>query len=82
MEDTNKKNRILRGVVSSTKMDKTCVVEVTRLKKHSKYRKYFKVTKSYKAHDESEEYKKGDKVLIQENRPMSKTKRWTVAGRQ
>ena len=70
--------RKLRGVVVSDKMQKTVVVAITSLKLHSKYQKYFKVTKKFKAHDENNEYHTGDKVLIQETRPLSKEKRWRV----
>ncbi|MEK7616260.1 MAG: 30S ribosomal protein S17 [Patescibacteria group bacterium] len=72
------KPRTLRGVVVSDKMMKTVVVAVTRLKKHPKYLKYYKVTKKFKAHDEEKKYKTGDKVTIQETRPLSKDKRWNV----
>ncbi|MBI4837500.1 MAG: 30S ribosomal protein S17 [Candidatus Portnoybacteria bacterium] len=77
---TDKKGRVIRGVVVSDKMDKTVVVAATRLKEHPKYRKRYKLTKRYKAHDEKNEFKVGDKVLIQEIRPMSKEKRWIVKG--
>ncbi len=70
--------RRLEGVVVSDKMQKTRVVAVTRLKKHRKYYKYFKVTKKFKAHDEHSEYKVGDKVIIEETRPLSKEKRWRI----
>jgi len=70
--------RQLKGIVVSDKMDKTVVVLVTRLKKHPKYKKYFKVSKRFKAHDEKSEYKIGDEVIIQESRPLSKEKRWAV----
>jgi small subunit ribosomal protein S17 len=62
-------------------MQKTVVVAVTRLTMHPKYKKYYKITKKYKAHDEKGEFHTGDKVLIQETRPLSKDKRWTVAGK-
>jgi small subunit ribosomal protein S17 len=78
MEHTVGKQRTLRGTVVSDKMVKTVVVAVTRLKKHPKYQKYFKVTKRFKAHDEERKYKTGDKVTIQETRPLSKDKRWKV----
>lgn len=70
--------RQLQGVVVSDKMQKTIVVEVTRVKEHPKYKKRFKVTKRYKAHDENGEYHIGDKVIIEETRPISKEKRWIV----
>ena len=72
------KGRKLKGEVVSDKMQKTVVVAVTRLKPHPKYKKYYKVTKRYKAHDEKREYKAGDEVIIQETRPISKDKRWKV----
>jgi small subunit ribosomal protein S17 len=78
MDKPNKKIRTLKGVVVSDKMTKTVIVAVTRLKKHPKYKKYYKVTKKYKAHDEKNEYHVGDKVIIQETRPLSKEKRWIV----
>lgn len=70
--------KILKGTVVSDKMQKTVVVEVTRLKEHKKYKKQYKVTTRYKAHDEKGEYKTGDKVLLQESRPISKGKNWIV----
>ncbi len=78
MDKTNKKNKTLRGEVVSDKMTKTVIVAVTRLKKHPKYKKYYKVTSRFKAHDEKGEYRVGDKVVIKEIRPMSKEKRWLV----
>lgn len=72
------KHRRLRGVVVSDKMAKTRVVAVSHLKKHPKYLKYFKVTARFKAHDEKNEFKKGDLVVIQETRPLSKDKRWII----
>ena len=74
------KGRLLKGVVISDKMNKTVVVAVTRLKEHPKYKKRYKVTKKYKAHDEKNERKVGEKVIIQECRPMSKDKKWLVKG--
>jgi small subunit ribosomal protein S17 len=68
----------LTGTVISNKMQKTVVVRVERLKEHPKYKRRFKVSKKYKAHDEKGEYKIGDKVIIEECRPMSKEKRWRV----
>ena len=68
----------LTGIVISDKMTKTVVVEVERIKQHPKYKKRFKVHKKFKAHDEKEEYKVGDKVIIEECRPISKDKKWKV----
>jgi small subunit ribosomal protein S17 len=59
-------------------MTKTVVVEVMRLKKNAMYKKYFKVSTRYKAHDEKGEYHTGDVVVIRETRPLSKQKRWIV----
>lgn len=75
------KGRVIKGVVVSDKMNKTVVVAVTDLKEHPKYRKRYKSTKRYKAHDEKNEYKIGDKIFIQECRPISKDKKWRVAGK-
>ncbi len=73
--------RKLKGTVVSDKMEKTVVVSVVRLKKHPIYKTYLKIKKRFKAHDESGEYKVGDKVVIEETRPLSKEKRWRVTGR-
>ena len=70
--------RRLIGVVVSDKMDKTVVVMVERLVKHPLYGKYIKRRKKYMAHDENNECQIGDKVLIEETRPLSKRKRWRV----
>jgi len=66
------------GTVTSDKMDKTVVVEVSRFKMDAVYKKYLRVTKRHKAHDEKNEYKVGDRVEILEHRPLSRTKRWIV----
>lgn len=76
--DTTIAKRILKGTVVSDKMDKTVVVLVERFVKHPKYKKYFKKSKKYKAHDESNEYVTGDKVSIQESKPISKDKSFVV----
>lgn len=73
--------RKLQGTVISNKMQKTVVVEVTRWEKHPRYLKYYKTTARFKAHDEKGEFQVGDKVVIQEIRPMSKEKRWRVIGK-
>jgi small subunit ribosomal protein S17 len=70
--------RTLIGRVKSDKMDKTVVVEVVRSKMDPVYKKYVRVRKSYKAHDEENAYKVGDRVEIIEHRPISKLKRWKV----
>lgn len=71
--------RTLRGTVVSDKMDKTVVVAVSTLKEHPIYRKKYKVTTKFKAHDENNECKVGDLVEITETRPISRDKRWNVA---
>lgn len=80
-ENLRRKARIRRlvGQVRSDKMDKTVVVEVMRYKLDPMYKKYVKERSRYKAHDEANEYKTGDRVEIIEYRPLSKEKRWKVA---
>lgn len=73
-----KNSKILKGIVVSDKMDKTVVVSVSRFVKHPLYGKYYKVSKKYKAHDEENKYKTGDKVEIVETRPISKDKHFRV----
>lgn len=66
------------GHVASDKMDKTIVVTVIRRYMHPKYKKYVKERLRYKAHDETNDARVGDKVLIEETRPLSRHKRWRV----
>jgi small subunit ribosomal protein S17 len=66
------------GVVVSTKMEKTVVVAIENRSPHPKYGKIVVNTKRYKVHDEENAAKEGDRVRIQETRPLSKTKRWTI----
>jgi small subunit ribosomal protein S17 len=66
------------GLVVSNKMDKTVVVAVENRAPHPKYRKIMVRTKRYKAHDEENKCQEGDRVRIQETRPLSRTKRWVV----
>lgn len=75
-ERGNRKTQI--GIVVSDKMEKTAVVKVDRLVKHPVYNKYIKRSAKYKAHDEENNAKIGDKVLIVETRPLSKDKRWKI----
>jgi small subunit ribosomal protein S17 len=70
--------RVLRGVVVSDKMDKTIVVEVSTIKSHPVYRKRFKTSKKYYAHDEQNQCGVGDVVTISETRPTSRLKRWRL----
>lgn len=71
-----RKTRI--GIVVGDKMDKTIVVQVERLVKHPVYKKYVRRRARYKAHDEGNACKVGDKVMIEECRPLSREKRWGV----
>ncbi len=70
--------KILKGIVTSAKNNKTIVVEVTRKFKHPFYEKVIKRTKKYHAHDEKNKFKIGDDVKIIESRPYSKLKKWQV----
>ncbi|MBI3631850.1 MAG: 30S ribosomal protein S17 [Candidatus Vogelbacteria bacterium] len=77
--ETTKKNlKILDGVVVSDKMQKTAVVLVKRYIKHPKYQKFITLTKKYKAHDEINTAKVGDKVTIESCRPLSKDKSFMI----
>ena len=73
---TVKKKQSLIGVVVSDKMDKTRVVLVTRFEQHPKYKKYIKRNKRYKVHDAKNEYKVGDRVLIEACAPVSRHKQF------
>ena len=73
-----KNKRQIKGVVVGTGMNKTAVVEVTRFTMHPKYKKYVKSHKRFKAHDEKNECKIGDTVLIEETRPISKEKHFKI----
>ena len=70
--------RKLKGKVVSNKMQKTVVVEVETIKTHPKYKKRYRISKKYKAHDEKNKYQIGDRVVIEETRPLSKGKKWVV----
>jgi len=70
--------RVRQGVVIKNAMDKTVVVEVTRRVRHPVYMKFLKRRVRYTAHDAQNACKIGDMVLLEETRPMSKTKRWRV----
>lgn len=73
-----KLKRTLTGRVVSNKMDKTVTVLVERLVKHPLYGKVVRKSNKYHAHDESNQYAEGDLVVIEETRPLSKTKNWVV----
>lgn len=76
--NTDKIQRTFNGVVVSVAMNKTLVVRVERTLVHPKYGKRFVHSKKYHVHDEHQTYRVGDKILFQECRPYSKTKRWRV----
>lgn len=76
--DTRAFRRKLVGRVTSNKMAKTVVVEVVRSTLNPMYKKYVRSRQRYKAHDEKNQYKIGDRVEIQEHRPISREKRWIV----
>ena len=75
---TNKAVKQRQGVVIKNRMDKTVVVEVTRRVRHPKYQKFLKKRVRYQAHDAKNECSVGDKVVVEETRPLSKMKRWRV----
>lgn len=81
MNTSHNKKRTLTGTIVSDAMQKTRVIVVHRQKKHPKYLRYYQVSTKFKAHDENNEYKKGDVVTIAESRPLSKTKRWKIVGK-
>lgn len=68
----------MKGKVVSTKMQKTVVVEVSRLTKHPKYKKFMRITKRYKAHAEDGTVQEGQTVVIEATKPISRDKRWRV----
>ena len=70
--------KTLQGIVVSDKMQKTVVVEVESIKEHPKYNRRYKMHKKFKAHDEKGEFHTGDKVVIEETKPLSKDKNWIV----
>ena len=78
MSETNLK-RTLTGTVVSDKMDKTVTVLIERKIKHPLLGKIMRVSKKYHAHDESNECNQGDVVMIEECRPLSKTKSWRIS---
>jgi small subunit ribosomal protein S17 len=78
-EDTRGRRNEVIGQVIGDKMDKTVKVQIYRVVKHPKYKKYVKRTSVFKAHDEGNTAKVGDTVRIVETRALSKTKRWKLA---
>ena len=78
MDTTRNQRRTLEGTVTSDRCTKTITVEVQRVFKHPKYKKFVRKVARYHAHDEKSEAKKGDKVEIRSCRPLSRTKRWML----
>lgn len=80
MKESSKRNKRKRrkGIVISAKMDKTAIVQVYRTTQHSFYKRVIKKANKFKVHDENNELKEGDKVIIDETRPISKEKRWRL----
>lgn len=78
---TARRKRRLEGIVVSDRMQKTRVVAVTRQAKHPRYRTYFRITSRFKVHDAENQYRIGDKVRIEETRPLSKEKRWVIVSK-
>ncbi len=78
MAETRRPRKTIVGSIVGGKMDKTVVVSVERLTKHSQYGKYIKKRVKYMAHDEKNKCGAGDKVMLVETRPLSKNKRWRV----
>lgn len=77
-DERTRRQTIKSGVVVSDKMDKTVVVAVENMVMHPIYHKYVKKTSKFHAHDENNECQVGDRVVIEESRPLSKRKRWNV----
>ena len=75
---TESRTTELVGKVTSARMEKTIVVEVTRLVQHPKYRRVIRISKKFYAHDEKREAKQGDTVRISASRPLSRLKRWRL----
>ncbi|MBD3328074.1 30S ribosomal protein S17 [Candidatus Peregrinibacteria bacterium] len=70
--------RTKKGIVTSNKMDQTVVVTVHRYQNHPKYKKRYRISKKFYAHDPENKYQIGDEITIYESTPLSKLKRWTT----
>ena len=77
-ESTRGRRKVVQGIVTSDKMDKTRTVQVVRQIRHPLYKKFVKRSKNYMAHDEANDSHVGDTVLLMETRPLSKNKRWRL----
>ncbi|MBM3741403.1 MAG: 30S ribosomal protein S17 [Actinomycetota bacterium] len=75
---TRNSRKSREGIVVSNKMNKTIVIAIVERIRHKKYEKFVTRTKKLYAHDEANDAKVGDRVLVMETRPMSKLKRWRV----
>lgn len=78
---TTTHRRQLQGIIVSTKMAKTVIVRVDRTKTHPKYGKQYTASRRFAAHVEKADYQVGERVWIEETRPLSATKRWRVIKR-
>ncbi len=78
MSDQSSNQKVLSGVVTSDRMDKTISVDVSRLVQHDRYKKYIKRTSRFQVHDEDERANEGDHVEIVQSRPLSKQKNWRL----
>lgn len=81
MITTSTRRRQLIGTVVSDRQTKTVVVRVDRTKTHPRYQKQYRASTKLSAHDEQGQYHVGDRVVIEETRPLSRHKRWRVIGR-
>lgn len=77
-EETRVMRKVREGIVTSAKMEQTAVVQVTYRKPHPQYKKTLIQSKKFKAQNDNNDAQEGDKVLIMETRPLSKSKRWRV----
>ena len=77
-ESSRGQRKVVQGIVTSDKMDKTRTVKVVRQIRHPLYKKFVKRTKNYMAHDEANDSHVGDTVLLMETRPLSRNKRWRL----
>lgn len=71
-------SKIKIGTIVSDKMNQTAVVHVSRMVEHPLYHKRYRLSKRFKAHNPENQYKEGDKVVIEETRPLSKDKNWKI----
>ena len=78
----NKKRQQLKGIIVSDKMNQTAVVRVETLKQDKIYKKRYRVFRRYLAHNPADKFKLGEKVLIEQTRPLSKRKRWVIKSKK